>query len=45
MSRKPTNTQPGNEEYSYAMTRKLFNYTAIGAVLFSVVIIVLWYVF
>lgn len=44
MSEKPASSQPGEQEYSYAITRKLFNYTAIGTILFSAVIIVLWYV-
>ncbi|MDQ8204946.1 hypothetical protein [Pelagicoccus sp. SDUM812003] len=45
MSAKSSKSQPGQEQYAYAVTRKLFNFTLVGTVLFSIVIVVLWYVF
>jgi len=39
-----TEIDPEQEQYAYAITRKLFIYTAVGTVLFSGGMIVLWYV-
>ena len=36
---------PEAEAYAYSVTRKLFIYTAGGAVAFSAIIVLLWYVF
>ena len=36
---------PEAENYAYSITRKMFLYTFLGTIAFSVVIIALWYVF
>ncbi len=33
------------ESYAYSVTRKLFYYTAGGAIAFSAIIVILWYAF
>ncbi len=40
----PIEIDQEQERYAYAITRKLFIYTAVGTVLFSAGMIVLWYV-
>ena len=36
---------PEAEEYAYSITRKMFLYTFLGTIAFSVIIVILWYVF
>lgn len=33
------------EQYAYAITRKLFKFTIVGTVLFAGAVIAIWYVF
>lgn len=39
---KPFEIDEEQEQYAYAITRKLFIYTAVGTVLFSIGMIFLW---
>lgn len=45
MSEEPAEIDPQQEEYVYAVTRRLFKYTMIGTVLFSATILCFWYFF
>ena len=36
---------PEAESYAFSVTRKMFAYTALGTVAFSVIIVILWYIF
>ena len=42
MSELPRKIDPEQEQYAFAVTRKLFNYTAVGTILFSIGMVVLW---
>jgi len=42
MSEHPTQEPSDEERYAYAVTRRLFNWTAIGTVLFAATILVIW---
>tara|TARA_B100001094_G_scaffold109364_1_gene105326 strand:- start:48 stop:185 length:138 start_codon:yes stop_codon:yes gene_type:complete len=41
----PNNLEPGTEEYAFALTRRMFWYTVMGTVGFSIVISSLWFTF
>lgn len=43
MSEEPHEIDPEQEQYAYALTRRLFKYTSIGTVLFSITIVSFWY--
>lgn len=45
MSEEPNKVDPEQEEYAYALTKRLFNYTLVGTILFSATIICFWYFF
>ncbi len=43
MSEQPPAPDPEQEQYAFAVTRKLFTYTFVGTILFSGIMIALWY--
>ncbi len=45
MSEETSEIDPQQEEYAYAITRRLFKYTVVGTILFSATIIGIWYFF
>ncbi len=45
MSEEPSEIDPQQEQYAYAITRRLFKYTLVGTVLFSATILSFWYFF
>ncbi|EDY84985.1 hypothetical protein VDG1235_4619 [Verrucomicrobiia bacterium DG1235] len=45
MSEIPESPDPQQEQYAYALTRRLFKYTLVGTLLFSATIISFWYFF
>ncbi|MBK1878551.1 hypothetical protein [Pelagicoccus mobilis] len=45
MSEENTPPDPEQEQYAYAITRRLFKFTLWGTVLFSGTILAIWYFF
>ncbi|MBC2605140.1 hypothetical protein [Pelagicoccus albus] len=45
MSEEIIPPDPEQEQYAYALTRRLFKYTLVGTILFSATIISFWYFF
>lgn len=45
MSEEPSIPDPAQEQYAYAVTRRLFKYTLVGTVLFSAIVVAFWYFF
>ena len=43
MSEPKAKIDPEQEQYAYRLTRKLFNFTLVGTILFSAIMIALWY--
>lgn len=44
MSEPQSKIDPELETYAYAITRRLFNYTLVGTVLFSGAMVAIWYI-
>ena len=45
MSESEAHLSSEQEQYAFAITRKLFKFTVVGTVLFAGVVVSLWYLF